>query len=250
MKRGAFSCLLYREWVLIKKPLIITVITSLSTIILAFLVVLSFRYGNLALLDENIKTAVFGDFAFVIKAMPVLAVCVLVSAPADSTMADVNIKWERFRRSTPVSCLRLALAKYTILTVLTLLAAGGALGSMALMCSAMGAAFTANDAAVSLVLLAAVVIFSVAMQVAVICFKSSDKAGLAVSGVMIVCMFPIIAANRDIFSADSSAMSGMERFDILTQRFADALPAVPLVIAAALALGLFATTMIYKRREK
>lgn len=250
MKKGAFSGLLYREWVLIKKPLIITVITSLSTIILAFLVVLSFRYGNLALLDENLKTAIFGDFAFIVKALPVLAVSILVSAPSDSAVSDTNIKWERFRRTTPVSCLRLALAKYTILTALTLLAAGAGIGVMALMCLTMGAAFTASNAAVSLVLLAAVVIFSVAMQVAVTYFKSPDKAGMAVSGVMIACLFPITAANRDIFSADNSAMSSMERLDILTERFADILPAVPLVIAAALVLGLIATTMIYKRREK
>lgn len=250
MKKGAFSGLLYREWVLIKKPLIITAITSLSSAILAFLVLLSFRYGNLALLDENLKTAVFGDFAFIIKALPVLAVSILVSAPSDSAVIDTNIKWERFRRTTPVSCLRLALAKYTILAALNLLAAGGALGVMALMCAAMDTAFTASDAAVSLVLLAAVVIFSVAMQVAVTYFKSSDKAGLTVSGVMLACLFPIIAANRDIISADDSAMSSMERLDILTKRFADVLPVVPLVIAAALALGLFATTMIYKRREK
>lgn len=249
MKKGAFSGLLYREWVLIKKPLIITVISSLSTIILAFLVVLSLRYGNLALLDENLKAAVFGDFAFIVKFLPVFAVSILVSAPSDSAVIDTNIKWERFRRTTPASCLRLAMARYTILAALTLLAAGGGLGVMALMCAAMDTAFTASDAAVSLVLLAAVVIFSVAMQVAVTYFKSSDKAGLALMGVMLfVCLFPVIVS--DNISADSSAMTGMERINILTKRCADILPAVPLVIAAVLALGLFATTMIYKRREK
>lgn len=250
MKKGAFSGLLYREWVLIKKSLVIMIITSLSTIVLSFLVVLSFRYGNLALLDEKLKEAVFGDFAFVVKALPVLAVTTLVSAASDSAVIDTNVKWERFRRTTPASCLRLAIAKYTILAALTLFAAGGALGVMALMCSAMNMAFTVNDAAVSLVLLAAVVIFSVAMQVAVTYFKSPDKAGLTLAGVMCACLFPVIAANRDIISADNSEMSGMERLDILTKRFADVLPIVPLAIAATLAIGLFATTMIYKRREK
>lgn len=250
MKKGAFSGLLYREWALVKKPLVIMIVTSLSAIVLSFLVVLSFRYGNLALLDDKLKEAVFGDFAFAVKALPVLAVTVLVSATSDSAVIDTNIKWERFRRTTPASCLRLALAKYTILAVLTLFAAGGALGVMALMCYAMNMTFTVNDAAASLVLLAAVVIFSVAMQVAVTYFKSSDKAGLTVAGVMCACLFPIIAANRDIISADNSGMSGTERLDILTKRFAEVLPAVPLAIAATLAVGLFATAMIYKRREK
>lgn len=250
MKKGAFPGLLYREWVLIKKHLIVTLITSLSVIILAFLVVLSFRYGNLALLDEELKAAVFGDFVLVVKALPVLAVCVLVGAPAEAAVRDADIKWERFRRTTPVSCLRLALAKYAVTAALTLAAAGGGIGTMALMCSALGAEFTEGDAAVALALLAAVVVFCVAMQVGVTLFRSSDKAGLTVAVVMCACLFPIIAANRDIFTSEGSGISGMDRLYILTDRLAGALPAVPLVIAAALAIGLTATTMIYKRREK
>lgn len=249
MKKGAFSGLLYREWVLIKKPLIITFVTSLSTIILAFLVVLSFRCGNLALLDENLKTAVLDDFAFVIKALPLLAVCLIVSAPSESAATDSNIKWERFRRTTPASCLRFALAKYTVFAVLTLTAAGAAFGVMALMCKAMGTTFTSGDADTVLVLLAVVVIFSVIMQVAVTHFKSTDKAGLAVTGIMMACFVLVIAANRDIFYGDPS-MTNIEMFDMLAKRFAFMLPAVPFIIAAALALGLLATTMIYKRREK
>lgn len=250
MKKGAFSALLYREWVLVKKPLIVTFIVSLSTVILTFLIVLSFKYGNLAMLDEKLRAAVFGDSALVVRAMPAFTVSLLAGASSDSAVIDANIKWDRFRRTTPASCLRLAIAKYTIVTALTIIATGGTLGVTALMCYVMDAEFTASDAAFSLVLLAIAVIFSVTMQVAVAYFRSVDKAGMAAMGVMAACMIPVIVANRDFFSIDNAAMSSTERLNILTKKFADILPCVPFVIAAALAVGLFATTMIYKRREK
>lgn len=249
MKKGAFSGLLYREWVLLKKSLVIALITSVSAVILSFLVVLSSRYGNLAMLDEGLKAKIFGDFGIAVKAFPALTVCFLVNVPADAAGFETKTVWEHFRRSTPVSGFRLALAKYTIMTAFTLVAAGGVVGVTALMCAALGTSLTASDITVSLVLLAVVVIMSVVMQVSATFFKSPDKSGLAALGAMLVCLLPIIAANRDII-AESSDMTVAERLNLLTDKLSGVLPFVPLVIAAVLALGLFATTLIYKRREK
>lgn len=251
MKKGAFLRLLYREWALVRKPLVIMLISSLSMIVPVFLVMLSFRYGNLSLLDENLKAVIFGDFAFAVKVLPGFSFCFIVSAPAEAARFELKTVWERFRRSTPVSCQRFALAKYTIMTALTLVAAGGAIGATALTCAAMGTAFTASDAALAMALLAVAVIFSVVMQVAVIFFKSSDKGGLAAAGVIFACLFSVIAANRDAISKKVADLTSIEQLNIFIEKLGDVvLPFIPLVIVASLALGLFATTMIYKRREK
>lgn len=249
MKKGAFSGLLYREWALMKKSLVLALVLPFCMTVLSLLVVLSFRFGNLALLSDELKDNIFGDFAFIIKALPALAVCFIVSAPAEASVFEIKTVWTRFLRSTPVGGFKLALAKYTVITALTLLAAGGAIGATALMCRAMGEAFTKTDAAVALVLLAAAVLLSVAMQVATAYFKSTDKGGLAAMGAMLVCLVPVVVLNDDLLS-DSSVMTGAERINLVMEKIGSALPFVPFVIAGALLLGLVATTMIYKRREK
>lgn len=242
MKKGAFSGLLYRELVIMKKSLIIELVVPLCIIAFTFLVVLSFRFGNLILLSDEVKDMIFGSSAFIIKALPAFAVCFIVSAPVNAAGFEIKTIWTRFLRSTPVSGFRLALAKYTIITALTLLAAGGSIGVSALMCAAMGEAFTVTDAAVALVLLALVVIMSVIMQVAVIFFKSTDKGGLAAVGIILI----FVAAYKNMIPELTNA----ELLNFFLEKMVSILPFVPFVIAAALALGLFATTMIYKRREK
>ena len=241
MKKGTFSGLLYRELALTKKPLIITLVSSLSAVVFSVLVVLSFRYGNLALLDEKVKEAIFGEFAFAVKALPALSVCFTIGASSDTAIFDVDTAWERFRRSTPISCFKFALAKYTITAAFTLLVAGSAIGITALMCAVMGTTLAVNDIGIVVIMLTVAVVFCVIMQVSVTFFKSADKGGLVAVGVVMACLFIMIAANN---------LTSVEQYKLLMENGANVIPYAPFIILATLALGLFATTMIYKRREK
>lgn len=241
MKKGSFSGLLYREWALLKKHLIINLISVSSIITLTLLILLSFRYGNLALLDDSLKATITEGLAFPIKLFPVVMICIMVWVPSQSAIYDVKLTWERFRRTTPVSCFRLAFVKYTMIAVVVMLSAGAVLGVTALLCAAMNAVVTVEDIAVAMAIHVFCTLLGVLMQVFVTFFKSQDKAGLAITGLLVICVIPIV------FGA---SQTGQDLMNKLTGVCVDVIPFVPFVQIAILAFGLFATTMIYKRREK
>ena len=248
MKKGSFWGLLYCEWALMKKHLLIISVSGLCMAAMAFLAVLSFRFGNLAdLIDEDTKKLIFEDLALVAKAFPAICACFALSAPVDAATNETKTVWVHFRRSTPANGFRLALAKFTVMTALTVFSAATAIGATALSCAILGTDFAVSDIAISLAMLAVFVVLCVIMYVCLILFKSRDKGGLAACGVFAVCLLSVVIPATDNMPA---GMTGLERFNFFVEKATDFLPFIPIVIVAALLLGLFATTMIYKRREK
>lgn len=248
MKKGSFLGLLYCEWALMKKHLLILAISALCMTAMAFLAVLSFRCGNLAdLIDENTKKLIFEDLAVAAKAFPALCVCYAISAPVDAAMYETKTVWVHFRHTTPANGFRLALAKFTVMTALTLISAGAAIGATALSCAVQGTDFAVSDIALALTGLAVFLVLCVIMYVCMILFKSRDKGGLAAIGVFAVCLLPVVIP---AINNMPDGMNGLETFNFIMEKTVDILPFIPIIIVAALALGLLATTLIYKRREK
>lgn len=75
MKRefSMWKALVYRQWYLGRKMVILGCIMGVGCSVLLLLVLLSFYYGNLALLPKEDKTLLLGQLGIVMKCLPVLA---------------------------------------------------------------------------------------------------------------------------------------------------------------------------------
>ena len=110
-KKASFPALLYRELLLCRKVLITYLITSLIFLLIPVLVILSLRYGNLTMLPEFIVADLRANNDLILVLCAVLSPCMLVMSLSESSVFDAQIKWDRFRRSTPVKPAQMALAK-------------------------------------------------------------------------------------------------------------------------------------------
>jgi ABC-type Fe3+ transport system permease subunit len=146
-KKGSFSALLYRELLLLRKALTTYLIMTLIYCLMPVLVTLSIRYGNLAMLPEHIFNDIRGGNDLMLKLLAVITPCTLSSAASESSVFDTQIKWDRFRRSTPVTPLRMALAKYALVSILLVLSVVVAVGIIGLCTSLLGTSMTKTDIA-------------------------------------------------------------------------------------------------------
>ncbi|MGN0687836.1 MAG: hypothetical protein ACI4KA_07015 [Oscillospiraceae bacterium] len=246
MKKGSFSGLLYREWALTRKMLIIGLIPTVCIIVEALLIVLSFRYGNLAMikdvLSEKMMEKMKTGFATALKLIPAIAPIAIMS---DFAGYEINPVWMRFRRSTPASCFKLALAKYTLLAGTAVVAAVISIGGTVLTCAVLGEEFTIEDMAFCCAVLTLFLVVCIVMQICVLLTGSKDKGGLISMGILLGIMMLFIISNPDFIKRED-----MERFRAVVEKLVSLLPYIPVVFVGALVLGLVATTMIYKRREK
>ena len=117
-KKASFTALLYRELLLCRKVLITYLITSLIFLLIPVLVILSLRFGNLTMLPEFIVADLRANNDLILVLCAVISPCMLVMSLSESSVFDAQIKWDRFRRSTPVKPAQMALAKYVLFLIL------------------------------------------------------------------------------------------------------------------------------------
>ncbi|MBQ3161274.1 MAG: ABC transporter permease [Oscillospiraceae bacterium] len=246
MKKGSFKGLLCREFYLIKPSIPEMLIGTLSMTVLSVLVVLSFRFGNLALIEE-LK---FEDFAEGIKLFPVLGAAMFSLSAADATVRDISPVWERFRKTTPVSAMRLALAKYAAITIVIAASVFLSFGTLLMMCAVVGTPVTAGDIALTLAVIAFCVLYVVSGQLLITYFRHRDK-GMLATMVVLMGMLVMIFTLTDSFSKEGRNTEEVNAFVLeVKNALVDVAPIMVLVIIVLICGGCYATAMLYKRREK
>lgn len=249
MKNISFSALLYREWLLVKKPFLLNSAISLATILLTVLLSLSFRYGNL-------KTRVGEEFMNVmgVKYWVILAVGFMIAMMSSETVGQ-DIKkpmWDHFLRSTPISSCRFALVKTITNLITKVFAVVFTIPAMCLICYVMGTSVTIIDISIILLAIFLVTVLDALLAIVAYYFKSTDKAGIAVIVLIMVFMFGVISPGFDkMASLISDNPFQIERIVAsLSAPIMKVTSYVPAMYIAVFVLYFVAFLLIFKRREK
>lgn len=238
------KALVYRELVRSRKVVIYTLITSVSVSALFILVALSFRVGNLALLPEYIREKFFELNNTV--SLPLLAflggIIMMSAVSADSESSGL---WRMFRKSTPITPLKFAGAKYLMLGCWLLVSMVCSFLFSWLFCLAADIPFTLETAAVAVGLLEAVLLLTVIFQeIQAFMRVSQDKAGLVIAAVFIL---PVAVVG--MYTTENNIDLGITP-EKLTELCVTLLPFTPLILAGIFGAGVLLTATAYKRREK
>ncbi len=253
MKKGSFSALLCREFFTVRKSIVSYLIMTLIMVPMPFLFLLSFRHGNLGMfIPEDAQWIFLGDDGLSLKLFVLVGGAALAMGASDSIGNDISMKWDRFRRSTPVPPAKMALAKITVQAMFSAAAIVISILLIWLMDIALGVSFSAADAAISLVAVAAITLLSVLALLFVTAFKSLDKGMLVLMGSMMAIVAPISISSKS--NEQSSGAADKEQMMQMTNKImdicTDLLPFLPFIIIGTLALGVVGLTLLYKRREK
>ena len=238
-KKASFPALLYRELLLCRKSLMTHMVSTLIFTMMPILVILSLRYGNLVMLPEHIVADIRANNDLMLTLYAVICPSMLVMAVAESAVFDTQIKWDRFRRSTPVKPARMALAKYALFVILLLASVVISIAVMVLCHGLLGTPVLKTDIAVILAIITLTTLMCVLSQVFIMLFRSVDKGMLA----MIGCIAAVIFLLPEKWKATLSLDRMLRAAEAL-------LPLTPVVLMGILLLGVVLTTFIYARREK
>lgn len=215
------------------------VVSTLIFTMIPILVILSLQYGNLTMLPENIVAEIRVNNDLMLTLYAVICPCMLVMAIAESAVFDTQIKWDRFRRSTPVKPAQMALAKYVLLLILLLISVAVSAAVMGLCHGLLGSPVLKTDIAVIMALITIISMLTVTAQVFIMLLRSVDKGMVAMIGCVAAVIFLIPEKWKANISVDR-LLSGMEAL----------LPLTPVILMCILGLGFGLTTFIYARREK
>ncbi len=236
--------LVYRELIRSRKAVMFGYFGAMAGGILLILVALSFRVGNLAMLPADIREGF--DKINNGASLPMLAILsgMSMSSAASSDTEGFGL-WRTFRRSTPVSPLKFAAAKYITLFIYLIISFVSALILSVLFCAAAEIPLTLEVFAVMTACVEATLLFSAAMTVIQAAFRSSgDKAGLILTAALVV-PFSVIGTFLTVNEIDPGITP-----ESVTGFCADILPFSPLILAGIFAAAIFLTAAAYKRREK
>ncbi len=237
--------LVYRELIRSRKAVVFGYFGAMAGGILLILVALSFRIGNLAMLPSDIREGF--DKINNGASLPMLAILsgMSMSSAAASSDTEGFGLWRMFRRSTPVSSLKFAAAKYITLFIYLIISFVSALILSVLFCAAAEIPLTLEVFAVMTACVEATLLFSAAMTVIQAAFRSSgDKAGLILTAALVV-PFSVIGTFLTVNEIDPGITP-----ESVTGFCADILPFSPLILAVIFAAAIFLTAAAYKRREK
>ncbi len=236
--------LVYRELIRSRKVFAFSSAGAMAGCVLFILIALSFRVGNLAMLPQFIHDK-FNELNNSVS-LPLLAMLSGLSMMSAASSDTENWGlWRMFRKSTPVTPLKFAAAKYIALFIYLIISFACAFLLSVLFCAAAGITLTPEVCAEAVVFVEAVLLFSVMMQVIQAFMRTSgDKTGLVMTIILIVPFSAIgsicTANNIDPGISPESVRSFC----------ADILPFTPLILAVIFAAGIFLTAAAYKRREK
>ena len=238
MKHGNFSALIYREYLICKKSLLIAAFSALLFSVMPILFALSFRYGNLAMLPASIVSDIRANHDILLKIFAVITPCMLCMTVAEASIHDIMSKWDCFRRSTPVSPARMALAKYAFYAIVIGISFLLAVIALALFCLAMNISILKTDIAVILLLITAIYMASVVAQVYVMLFRSTDKGMLALIATIAA---PIVLLSKESNHFTAESILGFAE---------ESLFLFPVLLAVIWLMGFALTSLLYKRRAK
>lgn len=246
MNNGSFKGLLCREYYFIKRQIPAMLVMWFITTLFLILIVLSFRFGNLA----NIEEFKLEHIAESLKLLPVMCAAMIPLSMADSAVNDISPVWERFRRTTPVSSMKFALAKYTVISITIAISVVLAFLTLLAMSKIIGSPITAGDFALTLLMIAFCVVYAITAQLFVTYFKSLDKGMIATMVVMMSVVF-LSFVLTGLFKAEGRDTEEINAVILVIKnacvKFAPIMIAVIIVLICG---GCYITSLLYKRREK
>ena len=238
-KKASFAALLYRELLICKKSLMAYAVSTVIFTLIPILFILSLRWGNLTMLPESIVADIRAYNDLMLTLYATVCPSMLGMAIAESAVFDTQIKWDRFRRSTPVKPGQMALAKYVLFLILLLASVVVSASAAGLCHGLLGSPVMKTDIAVIMALITIVSFLCVTAQVFTMLFHSMDKGMLAMIGCAAAVMF-LVPAEWKASMNEETLLIGVEKL----------LPLTPLILMGILLLGFGVTTFIYARREK
>lgn len=236
--------LVYRELIRSRKAVVFGYFGAMAGGILLILIALSFRVGNLSLLPSDIREGF--DKINNGASLPMLAILsgMSMSSAVSSDTEGFGL-WRMFRRSTPISPLKFAVAKYITLFIYLIISFVSALILSVLFCAAAEIPMTLGIFAVMAACVEATLLFSAAMTVIQAAFRSSgDKAGLILTAALVV-PFSVIGTFLTVNEIDPGITP-----ESMTGFCVNILPFSPIILAVIFAAAIFLTAAAYKRREK
>lgn len=245
MKKGSFKGLLFREYYVARKNYGYNLLGFLILAILALLTMLSFKCGNLHrynhLMDAESRNAV----NMMIKFGPAYMATCFFGGASDAIPKDEKTGWRRFRTACPVTPFRLALAKYTCLMITFLFSFSLTFGWLGLHSLLTKTPLTMKDVTTTMILYSIAVVIIIYITNICIWVRTLEKT-------LIVLLTTVYGGIFILFMKFPQLMdsSTTDKIDELLSSDTKFLPFSPLIIIGAFILGIFCTTMLYKRREK
>ena len=255
---SSFFRLVYRDFYMSKKALLISAFSFIAFFVLSILVVISFDYGNIRtiLLETVLKDLPEAEemlgtykenFGFVLKIYPIFCAVSMSIEAAQVSINDEKTAWKYFYRSAPVSCRKKALVKFFEFFVLDILGFIVSYGYSLVFSAVSGIEMSRSDMGMILAGIALGTAIAVLLYIFILIFHSLDKAGL-----MLVATFTAVIVGIETYFAfhPQKDVSDMGAFAELKNAFETLAPYSVLITAAFLLVGFFITEMLYKRREK
>lgn len=245
--KASFKGLLFREFFIIRKLMVLNLASFVLIAVISLLILLSFRIGNLALLPENIQAEFTKGFGALIDLIITVFAGALVWGCAEAVMRDEFPAWQIFRRTTPVSPWRFALARYIVLAGSCVLGLVCVFFYELFYCAIRDERLNEEKIAVVLVVFALLTAVGVIFQLAMMWLHSRDKAGIVLCVLMMGCSMIIFFSGLTV-SSDGDVLEWLRVFG--TKFAMKLLPFMPLIFLGILLAGYVCSGFLLKRREK
>ena len=242
---ASFGALLYREYLLARKTILLQFTGVFYIMLLGILVALSMQSGNLA--DHPELAGIFGS----VRYLGLFAAVTPLGLFSDIMAGDeTRTIWKLYRRSMPVSPWRLSLVKYTSLFIAN---AGSVL--LAVMYDFVEAGISKRTVGfkdlalivlINVIMLLFVISFSISLQIT----GSMDKAGIMTIIALCVIIFPIaVKWNVDSGTSRVDASDLMiGRANGLFARICESFPYTMTAFVLLYVIGFVLTAFLYRRR--
>lgn len=243
MKPAAVKSLIYKEFYMARKPLLIQMVTFVLVAVMGILIEVSFQIGNLALLSDSIKSEIKEMVDFGILIYPVLMAGIFTFMISDASMKDEDVAWKRFCYSTPASHKDFAIAKYTVFLMTIIVESIFSLVYVAVVCHILNVKFSKLYLAYVLTAIAVTTFMAILDHLGILLFHSKDKAGLFMLVVLLSIVLIPVLLNK------SSGNVPITK-EVMESSAIYLLPWLPGIIAMTLILGCLVSAVLLKRREK
>lgn len=243
MKKSAVKSLIYKEFYMAKKPMLLQTITLLFFAVLGILIEISFQMGNLALLPDAVLKEIKGTADVSVIIYPVFAACCFTYTMSDGSLKDEDVAWKRFSYTLPAGAINFALAKFISFLILMVFESIFSFAYVALACHFIGVAFSKLYVSYILILIAFTTFMAVINHTGILLFHTRDKAGLFMTGILFALIFLAVFLNRNILKIEFTG-EGIEKAAVWLS------PWMLGAIVVIWVLGFLISVMLLKRREK
>ena len=251
---GNFGNLIYREFYMMRKQIIVAFISFAGSALLCTLILLSIRFGNLSKVAEMVQ--IDGEEAelmlanmmkgavFVAKLLPSIMCAMIPFAVTNLTNYDEDHRFRLFMKSTPLTPVRRSLVRSCTNLICTVGGLALAIGYMFIVGLMTGEGLSYEDISTLTGIYIFYTVFTLIGQLAVIYMHNQDKAMLLILAVAVIAIFIISRTMPQPEGEDDNPFGALLR---LSQ---DIFPFTPAIIIVGMAVFFGALVYLYQRREK